>query len=121
MRVIKFRAFDTTIKKMFDFESICELYDLEQLYRLTETNDQYTKFMQFTGLQDKNGVDIYEGDLLSWDSADLVMGCKFEIEDCAFTLSNVNGSGGAMMNQDYMLNYKVIGNIHQNPELLEQK
>ena len=75
---------------------------------------------QFTGLQDKNCVDIYRGDLLEWVAAGLVMVCEWSDEDCAFVLNNTKNQGGAMMNEEYMLNYAVIGDIHQNPELLEQ-
>ena len=139
MRELKFRAFDH-IDSVMLFADIYEMQDIQgewtawDLPKDSPTNTG-TPFdiMQFTGLQDKNGVDIYEGDLIyatANNSYYTVCSGEYEIsshydssphECVGFYLSRYNGLtfnecesiGGDC---DYL---EVIGNIHENPELLK--
>ena len=66
---------------------------------------------QFTGLTDKNGKRIFEGDIIEWD--ELEWGSKHrEAVTWDYTIL-------AMRKDDWGEWCEVIGNIHDNPELLE--
>ena len=86
---------------------------------------------QFTGLLDKNGKEIYEGDIVRYQDT---MGYHFigliGFDEGRFGFVNKRGIG--TLNKDgvysdgyctvpYTIDYEVIGNIHDNPELLNEK
>lgn len=80
-------------------------------------------FMQYTGLNDKNGKEIYEGDCLL--ARDLYGEYSGSIEwwNDRWTLAYKGKIDGTKQNQSLMTvqSPEVIGNIYQNPELLEAK
>lgn len=131
-REIKFRAWDKINKVMFNpFDFFCECKYGEE-YIETENKNKF-ELMQFTGLNDKNGKEIFEGDIVRYTkSKDFVS----EI----FIIELTNGFfGGKWMTyfkdgkrnwhdcispalkHKEMNKYEVIGNIYENPELLEEK
>jgi len=76
--------------------------------------------MQYTGLKDKNGVEIYESDLVLTKEYPYPFEIYYRNESCQFCLISSNDhielTAFSNVNRNY---FEVIGNIHENPELLK--
>ena len=76
----------------------------------------YDKLMQYTGLKDKNGKEIYEGDICK--SSDCRIGViKWDTDSLSFFRFVDDGTD--TVNYCSFQDFKVIGNIYENPELLK--
>lgn len=123
-RAIKFRAWDKPSKKMIFADEVVikeNGYDCvfkEEGYRFSVTDELNGELMQFTGLHDKNGKEIWEGDIVEWfsqESHDDIERYYYKVEE------PIEFKGGAFYPVCTMpeSEYEVIGNIFENPELLK--
>lgn len=131
---------------MANAEKICEQAKkeyLEQLKRINENRDEAIQFYdevdgwmtedvrpktvgQFTGLHDKNGKEIYEGDVFKIDTLDGVISWHPNGYWCLhFSQDDVSEHSYISLGEviEYAIrekyDYEVIGNIYDNPELME--
>lgn len=94
-------------------------YPFERLHEYCVEIDAET-ISQYTGLKDKSGVEIYEGDILYYIPSDTSINNRIvEFESGAFWGTLIR-SGFAKMLSDTNANSEVIGNIYENPELLKE-
>ena len=134
MREIKFRVWDGKKMWTFDYKNCPKLvfchsgwfsYDHDMNYvgsRETKTNGESDILIQYTGLKDKNGKEIYEGDIIKvfangtqenyHDAIQVIYSDRWAEFKCVAAQS---------LSHYIQLYYEfeVIGNIHENPELLE--
>lgn len=121
MREIKFRIWDNEEKTMIENKDIYSLNFGEYIYFSSVSvggfiwNDCDYQLMQYTGLKDKNGKEIYEGDILLCCELE-INGTVFFNEGC-FRVQWENCIEDLYENCDV---YEVIGNIYENPELTKE-
>lgn len=129
----KFRAWDIKYKMMMrvnqiDFEKKtvwleADNGDHENRHTLTREFKDVI-FMQFTGLKDKNGVEIYERDIVvnQYGNVGYVAYLQQEAGFVVVKKKSDYRLGHRITGESYDVahNHEVIGNIHSNPELLEQ-
>jgi hypothetical protein len=72
---------------------------------------------QFTGLTDKNGKEIFEGDKFGNENMPVR---HVVFEDGKFCFNRVHSQGADTLSQDRVGRLEIIGNIHDNQELIKQ-
>ena len=124
MKEIKFRAWDKTLSKIHCWSVIENHFTLEELL-----DDNFFEAMQYTGLKDKYGTEIYDGDYIRY-SMRTINGsiythvCRvFQHESGTWRIEGYHEDNHSYETKGTVyaahLICEVIGNIYENPELVK--
>lgn len=128
MRIVKFRVWNDLLKNYLPDDSVCILPNGDiVLYNLAAMITAYRRpsdmlegeniVERFTDLKDKNGTEIYEGDILIDDTGEPIEYWVVKFSEGGF----IGECAGVAEPLFELTNLEVVGNIHKNPELVEEK
>lgn len=128
MREIKFRAWLKKEKKM-GFVSKLTFSKEKGLYHATIDDDEgncifygfieEVELLQFTGLKDVDGTEIYEGDLMKHKKDLYLVEWRYGIASFCFTLLREDIKCYPNFNKGTVKSIEIVGNKFENPELLK--
>lgn len=127
----KFRVWMKSLKWMCDvtnisfdskFVDICQQGDTERYTEMSVEFDEIT-LMQSTGLVDKNGKEIFEGDILDYKGRKALVRWHGSYASFIYRFVDEPHKRNAEWKPLYLAYMKceIIGNVYENPELLEDK
>lgn len=123
MREIKFRAWDKVHKLMYDWDGDYPKFKDELV--ADDFTDDDLAIMQYTGLKDRHGKEIYEGDIVRFSNNQIhdqtTVVCQWLDFRTGFVYKFLTGQYKGQFTDmtDTWREYEVIGNIFENPEPLE--
>jgi uncharacterized phage protein (TIGR01671 family) len=122
VREIKFRAWDSKNKLMLNPD---ENNDNNLCVPCCDYNYDYAEYLQYTGLKDCDGIEIYEGDIIKFFYNENKVYKKIIKFECGMFITTFDGiSGNSLYSTCTRVNHPkmyIIGNIYENPELLLEK
>lgn len=127
MREIKFRAWSKLLNKMLSHEDLNKtlknLTKIEYIAGIFLPLNSDVEVMQYTGLKDSNGNEIYEGDIVKIEDyfgEDIIGRVIYDEATAGYVFHKGNERNYFQMtlNLEYYVHY-VIGNIYENKDLLD--
>ncbi|TLG70266.1 YopX family protein [Culicoidibacter larvae] len=123
MREIKVRAYINDLGKVYDVDEIdfsgeaITIY-IDEVY--TRYNFRQVELLQYTGLKDKNGVEIYEGDIVQFDNLGVNLIGVIMFDDF-YKQMYIKANDGLdyYVGGELITTREVIGNKFENPQLLK--
>jgi uncharacterized phage protein (TIGR01671 family) len=130
-RELKFRIFDKDVKRFLTEDDVKDF----ELFLTTNGEVYSQKFgnihksyeaQQYTGLKGKNGVEIYEGDIIHYkfdgdsypkEAVDRILTCSYDEDEGMYSFDN---SDHSYYWAEIKRHCNIIGSLLENPELLEQ-
>ncbi|APD22365.1 TPA: hypothetical protein VWC74_000201 [Streptococcus pneumoniae] len=130
----RYRAWDVLSEEMIDEILMISFVRKEIIGKLSngftsiplkfedERNGEDVVLMQSTGLFDKEGTEVFEGDILHHQiQTEYTFIVKYDKDNARWYGEGLSRTYRIDITKEFLQYYKIIGNIYENPELLEDK